>query len=146
MIPAPVRLRCVVSSGPIRATRPDRSDTLHELSIATEVHRLARRAADGAGGGRLERVRIAVGELSALEPGLLVFTWEALTEGTPDAGAVLDVDWRPARQECTACGVAAARGAGTWLRVCAACGGLLKVDGGDELDLLSVTLETEEKG
>jgi len=146
MIPAAARLRCVVSSGPIRATRKDRSHPLHELSIATEVHRIARKAADDAGGGRIESVRIAVGELSALEPALLVFAWEALTAGTPDAGAVLEVDWCPARQECAACGVPAERGAGTWLRVCAGCGGLLKVDGGDELDVLSVTLETEEKG
>ncbi len=146
MIPAGERLPGVVSSGSIRATRSDRSDTLHELSIATEVHRIARKAADGAGGGRIEKVRIAVGELSALEPGLLVFAWEALTAGTPDAGSVLDVEWRPARQECTSCGVPAARGSGTWLRVCEACGGLLKVDGGDELDVLSVSLETEEEG
>jgi len=145
-MPAARTLRGVVSSGPIRGTRPDRSKALHELSIATEIHRIARKAADDAGGGRLERVRVAVGELSALEPELLVFAWEALTAGTCDGGSLLDVDWRPARQECPSCGAAAERGAGTWLRVCAGCGGFLRVEGGDELDVLSVSLATEGDG
>lgn len=109
-----------------------------------EIHRIARQAAVENGGARLESVKVAVGELSALEPELLVFAWEGLTAGTPDDGSVLQVEWRPARQECTGCGRAAERGRGTWLRVCEACGGLLRVDGGDELDVLSVTLETDD--
>jgi hydrogenase nickel incorporation protein HypA/HybF len=111
-----------------------------------EIHRIARSAAAENGGARLERVKVAVGELSALEPELLVFAWEGLTSGTADAGSVLEVEWRPARQECAACGQAAARGSGTWLRICDGCGGLLRVDGGDELDVLSVTLETADEG
>lgn len=90
-------------------------------------------------------MKVAVGELSALEPELLVFAWEGLTSGTPDAGSVLDVEWRAARQECTSCGQAAERGRGSWLRVCDACGALLRVEGGDELDVLSITLETEDE-
>ena len=71
----------------------------------------------------------------------LGFAWQAVTTGTPDEGARLDVDFRPARQRCASCGEVPGRQPGSWLRVCAGCGGLLSVEGGDELDVLSVTFE-----
>lgn len=117
---------------------------MHELSIATEILRLARRTADENGGGRLETVRVAVGELSAIEPDLLSFAWEALTSDGPDAASRLVVDFRPARQLCASCGEVAERAPGVWLRLCPRCQGLLRVSGGDELDLLTITFETED--
>ncbi len=114
---------------------------MHELSLVTEVYRTARRAVDARGPHRIEVVRLAVGELSAVEPALLAFAWEAVTAGTPDEGSRLEVDFRPARQTCTGCGASPERAVGSWLRVCGACGGLLSVEGGDELDVVSVTFE-----
>src|SRR5512146_1105004 len=94
---------------------------MHELSLATEVHRACRARIDERGGGRLERVRLAVGELSAVEPELLEFAWQAVVEGGADAGAALEVEWRPARQVCDGCGVVPERAAGDWLRFCPRC-------------------------
>jgi hydrogenase nickel insertion protein HypA len=108
---------------------------MHELSLVTEIHRACRERIDAQGGGRLERVRLAIGELSAVEPDLLSFAWQAVTEGGPDAGAVLDVEWRPARQVCGACGEIE-RAAGAWLRQCPRCRQPLRIEGGDELDIL----------
>jgi hydrogenase nickel incorporation protein HypA/HybF len=119
---------------------------VHELSIAHEILRTCRGAVAGHGPGRLETVRVAVGELSAIEPELLRFAWEALTAEGPDAGSRLDVEWRPARQHCLACGEDKPRSAGTWLRVCPDCGAVLEVDGGDELDVLQLTFVPDEKG
>jgi hydrogenase nickel incorporation protein HypA/HybF len=112
---------------------------VHELSIATEVYRVCRRQMQGHGPGRLERVKLAVGELSAVEPDLLGYAWEALIQGTPDAGAALEVEWRPARQVCEACGEVAERAAGSWLRLCPRCDRPLRVEGGQELDVLQFT-------
>ena len=98
------------------------------------------------GPGRLENVKVAVGELSAIEPDLLKFGWEALTSGSPDEGSTLEVDWRPARQECAACGVIAERASGSWIPLCPRCGGPLSVEGGMELDLLQVTFTPAEAG
>jgi hydrogenase nickel insertion protein HypA len=112
--------------------------TLHELSIAQEIYRTSRSAVAAHGPGRLERVKVAVGELTAVEPDLLTFAWEALTGNGPDAGSVLEVEWHPARQFCPACGADKPRAQGTWLRLCPDCGQALQVSGGQELDVLQV--------
>jgi len=112
---------------------------VHELGIAEEVYRGSRSAVATYAAARLERVRVAVGELTAIEPELLVFAWEAVTAGGPDAGAALEVERRPARQFCPTCRADRPRDAGVWLRRCEACGGALDVVGGLELDLLQVT-------
>lgn len=117
---------------------------LHELSIAQEIYRASRAAVAGHGSGRLERVTVAVGELSAVEPDLLVFAWQALTQGGPDAAAALEVEWRPARQFCAACDADRPRSPGSWLRLCPQCGAPLAVSGGDELDVLQVTFLPDE--
>ena len=119
-------------------------DSLHELSVATEIYRAARRAMEPHGPGRLDEARVAVGELSALEPELLEYAWEALTAGTPDAGSKLHVEWRPATQTCAQCGEIAERDGTLWLRLCPRCGGPLKVEGGTELDLLQVSFTPDE--
>jgi len=117
---------------------------VHELGIATEVHRTARAAIAAHGAGRLERVRMAVGELSAVEPDLLEHAWEAVVAGGVDEGSILEVDWRPARQICTRCGEVPERGVGTWLRLCPRCEEPMRVEGGDELDVLEVSFVTGE--
>lgn len=117
---------------------------MHETGIAAEIYAISRRAADGHGGGRLLSVKVIVGELSAIEPDLLAFAWEAVTSGGPDSASRLDVEWRTSRQACDACGEVPERAAGTWLRLCPRCGGALRVDGGDELDVRDVTFEDED--
>lgn len=118
--------------------------TLHELSIAQEIYRTSRAAVAGHGAGRLETVKVAVGELSAVEPDLLVFAWQALTQGGPDAASELNVEWRPARQFCAGCNADQPRSPGSWLRLCPQCGMALAVSGGDELDVLQVTFLPDE--
>jgi hydrogenase nickel incorporation protein HypA/HybF len=114
---------------------------MHETGIAAEIYGISRRTADAHAGGRLVSVVVEVGELSAIEPDLLAFAWEAITAGGPDAGARLDVEWHPARQTCVACGQIAERAPGTWLRLCPRCRGPLRIEGGDELDVRDVTFE-----
>lgn len=118
---------------------------MHELSIAHEILNNVRTALEPHPGARLERVRVAVGELTAIEPELLRFAWEALLEGTPESGCELDVEWRPAKQLCAACGVPKTRPPRGWLLICGDCGGPLRVDGGQELDLLQVSFEVPDR-
>lgn len=116
---------------------------MHELSLVTEIYRTARKTVDGYGPQRIEAVKVAVGELAAVEPDLLSFAWEAVTKDTPDAGARLEIDFRPAKQSCAACGDVPGRAPGSWLRLCPRCGGALGVEGGDDLDVVNVTFEDE---
>ena len=111
---------------------------MHELSLAQDVLRMCA-AQLGGEPGRIERVRIAVGELSAVDPDLLRFAWEAVTNGGRHEGAALEVDWRPALQRCDACGEEPERATGSWLRHCPRCGGALRVEGGQELDVLELS-------
>ena len=117
---------------------------MHEMGVAAEIRRIARESVAGHGPGRITRVRLAVGDLAAVEPELLTFAWNAVVAGTPEEGAVLDVDWRPAIQTCRGCGDVPGRAPGSWLRLCPRCGGVLHVTGGDDLDVLQVVFEEDE--
>ncbi len=111
---------------------------MHELGIALEIHRTCREAMAGHPGARIERVTVAVGELTAVEPDLLETAWEAAVAGGPDAGSEIRILWRPARQHCPRCGADKPRAEGSWLRLCPDCGMPLAVEGGDELDVLEL--------
>jgi hydrogenase nickel incorporation protein HypA/HybF len=117
---------------------------MHEMGVAAEIQRIARESVAGRGVGRITCVRLAIGDLAAVDPEILGFAWEALVQGTPEEGSVLEVDWRPARQTCPACGDMPGRAPGSWLRLCPRCGGILRVTGGDDLDVLQVVFEEEE--
>jgi len=114
------------------------------MGIAVEVYRACRATVEAHGGGRLQQARLVVGELSAVEPELLVYAWEAVVEDGPDAGAELVIEWRPADQKCTNCGEAKDRASGSWMRLCPDCGMPLEVSGGDELDILDLSFEAED--
>jgi hydrogenase nickel incorporation protein HypA/HybF len=117
---------------------------MHEMGIALEIYRVCREAAQAHGGGRIERVRMEVGELAAVEPDLLKFAWEAATTGGPDAGAILEISWFAAAQNCANCGEEKRHSEGSWLRICPDCGMPLEVTGGDQLDVIDVTLVSDE--
>lgn len=118
---------------------------MHEMSIAAEIQRIGRATVERQGDGRLDSVRVAVGELTAIEPRLLRYAWEALTRGGPDDGSRLEVEWRPALQFCAVCGENKTRGTGSWLRLCPDCGMPLRVEGGSDLDVLEVSFTPRER-
>lgn len=119
---------------------------VHEMGIALEVFKTCRATVEEHGGGHLRLVRLAVGELSAVEPELLVYAWEAVVAGTSDEGAELHVEWRPAVQFCSACDQPKDRSEGSWLRLCPDCGLPLRVTGGDELEVLDLSFESDDAG
>ena len=119
---------------------------MHEMSLAAEIHGIARATADDRGGGPLESVTVVVGELSAVEPELLEFAWKAQVAGGADEGSRLIVEWRRARQICGSCGEVPERGPGSWMRLCPRCGDPLSVEGGDELDVRAVAFSESAAG
>jgi len=113
------------------------------MGIALEVYRTCRETMEAHGGGRLQQARIAIGELSAVEPELLTYAWEAVVIDGQDAGAELEVVWCPADQHCANCGDSKERSEGSWMRLCPDCGMPLQVSGGDELEVLDVTFDAD---
>ena len=124
--------------------------TLADIGGAKKPRRRRRRARTEAGKAREESKRIrvtefvSVGELSAVEPELLLYAWEAVVADGPDNGAELLIEWRPADQRCATCGEAKERASGSWMRLCPDCGMPLEVSGGAELDILDLSFEAAE--
>ncbi|MBD3235620.1 MAG: hydrogenase maturation nickel metallochaperone HypA [Candidatus Eisenbacteria bacterium] len=114
---------------------------MHELALAEELLRVCARSLARHPGARLRAARVAVGELSAVEPDLLRYAWEAVCAHGPHAGAELRIEWHAAQQQCPRCGAHAERERGGWLRGCASCGALLQIRGGRELELLDLEIE-----
>ena len=110
---------------------------MHELSIAEAVVRIA---SDRAGDCRVTRVWVRAGALRQVVPEALRFAFELVAEGTPAAGAELEIEAVPATVRCEKC-------AGETVLVrfpaaCALCGGLeVELIGGDELLVESLELE-----
>lgn len=117
---------------------------MHEMGIALEVYEQCRNAVTDYGPGRLEKVWLAVGELSAVEPELIVFAWEAVTVDTNDEASKLEIRWCPANQSCASCGPIKDRVEGSWLRLCPHCSMPLSVEGGDELDIERIEYATDD--
>lgn len=114
---------------------------MHELSVAEALFAACRDELAARGGGRIERARVAVGELSGVEPQLLRFAWEAVVADGPHAAATLEVDFTPLDQVCSSCGPVAERQPGSWLRTCPGCDAPLTLSGGGELDLIELEFE-----
>ncbi len=123
---------------------------MHETGIALDILCSARAAVrrqlgEGAR-GRLLTVKVAIGELAAVEPELLRLAWQASTAGGPDDGARLEVRWCATTRFCRQCRAEKGSAEGSWLPLCPDCGEPLRVEGGRELDLESVEFDHEEGG
>jgi hydrogenase nickel incorporation protein HypA/HybF len=116
---------------------------VHELAVCqgliAEVERVARAHRSHA----VQRVRVAVGALSGVEPELLARAFDIARAGTLAARAQLDLDVLPVRVACTDCGDEA--GVAPNRLLCPACGSWrVRVVGGDDMLLMQVELAGEE--
>jgi hydrogenase nickel incorporation protein HypA/HybF len=74
---------------------------MHELGITQEIVAIA---AERAGGARVKCVVVEIGRLTAVLPDAVQFCFETCAEGTPVAGARLEIIVVPALARCQACG------------------------------------------
>jgi hydrogenase nickel insertion protein HypA len=114
---------------------------VHELSIALKLWELCQADRAAHGEASIQSVRIAVGELASVDPKMLEYAWTDVAAGAGVAAPALTIAWCPVRQSCARCGEVAERQAGSWLRLCPTCAEPLRVEGGDELDLLGIDFE-----
>ncbi len=114
---------------------------MHEFSIAQALADQVRRYAPP--GRAVRGVEIRVGPLRGIEPDALTMCWDAVTHETELAGSVLTIDSLPWTISCEACGA-------TWTSavpfVTCECGnGRPSPAGGDDLDLVSLTVDSDEE-
>jgi hydrogenase nickel incorporation protein HypA/HybF len=77
---------------------------MHELSIAASIVETVTEAASAHPGARVRAVRIRIGALAGVVEDALEFCWPIATEGTPLAGAALEVLRLPVVVHCQHCG------------------------------------------
>ena len=111
--------------------------SLHELSIAESVVRIAGRQADGR---RVTKVCMKVGHLRQVVPSALSFSFELVAQGTPVEGAGLEMEEVPATGRCRGC--SAESELKSFPLQCLACGSFdLEILRGEELSVEYLELE-----
>jgi hydrogenase nickel incorporation protein HypA/HybF len=114
---------------------------MHELAICqallAQVEEIARKHA-----ARVMRVRLSIGPLSGVEPGLLERAYPLACAGTVAEGSELAIEAAPVRVRCRDCGAESVAQLNRLL--CGECGGwCTDLVSGDELLLLRVELDKE---
>ncbi len=77
---------------------------VHEYGLMEDVVASALEAVRRNGGGTVRRIRVDIGELSFASPDALLTAFQALSEGTPLAGAEMEFGSIPGALACDACG------------------------------------------
>ena len=77
---------------------------MHEMSIATHLLGIVRRAARDARATQVLRVEVSIGRLRAVEPTSLAFCFEVLCEGTLAEEAELILHEVTPKGQCEGCG------------------------------------------
>jgi len=106
---------------------------VHELAITQAV---VDQVSDRLPGARVTCVRLEIGALSGVVADSVRFCFDLVTEGTPLAGARLEITQPPARCRCRACGRAFEPDGPVLLCPCGAAD--VAVESGDQLAIASV--------
>lgn len=77
---------------------------MHEYAVTESILEIVQSEADKAGGGRVERITVVIGELSTFVDDSIEFYFQALSEGTVAEGAELIFEKIEARAICCDCG------------------------------------------
>ena len=111
---------------------------MHEMALAEGILAVVLDAADDQ---KVRRVCLRVGKLLMVVPDSLQFSFQLVADGTPAAGAVLEIEEAPARWRCKQCG--AESEPDLQPLQCQGCGASeVEVVSGDELLVDAVELET----
>jgi hydrogenase nickel incorporation protein HypA/HybF len=103
----------------------------------------AQERADETGAVELEMVRVAVGELSGVDPHLLRSAWKFVTSESADENCRLQIEAIAGRQICPQCGAEARRKASPYPSYCERCKCHMRVESGGGVDLLEIRFQQE---
>jgi len=76
---------------------------MHELALCQGILDVLEEQAQRHNFRRVRRVRLEIGDLSAVEPRALAFGFEAVTRGTLADGAALEIERVPGQAHCLTC-------------------------------------------
>jgi len=117
---------------------------MHELAVCQALIRQVEAIAAERGAAAVERIVVAAGPLSGIEPGLLASAFTVAREGTTAAGAELEIERPPVAVFCRRCGGRSVVASNRLL--CGQCGTWqVDVVQGEDLMLLTVELRLDER-
>ncbi|MBN1336927.1 MAG: hydrogenase maturation nickel metallochaperone HypA [Deltaproteobacteria bacterium] len=91
--------------------------------------------------GRLVRVHVRIGRMTAVVPDVLRFMWAAMVDGTAIEGVALEIEEVPIRARCNGCGEEQEFVDIGF--VCGRCGSTdVEITSGRELNLVSLEVES----
>ena len=111
---------------------------MHEYSVVSSLIAAAEARAREHGATAITRLRVRIGELSGVDPELLVTAFEMAREGSMCAEATVEVERVPVSWACRGCGCPIAPGE---VLKCPACGAPARLLSGDEIVLAQMELE-----
>ncbi len=76
---------------------------MHELSIASNLMDIVKKAVDGQNISRVTSLRIVIGKMSTVVPECLAFAFEVVSKGTIAENARLDFEKKPLVGRCCDC-------------------------------------------
>jgi len=113
---------------------------MHELGLATNILETVRLELARRNGARAVKVKLRVGELSAVDRDSLQFCFESLVKDTDLDSLELAIDWRPHTHRCQAC--EAVFEVVDYNLVCPHCASAdTRFAGGDELEIAYLEIE-----
>ena len=113
---------------------------MHEMGIMAGVLDTVTSAAKDAGATKVTSVSLSIGQMTEAIEDILVFAWEALSEGTICEGAELKVTMIPPKSRCPECGTEFEHD--RFHRGCPNCGEMFtELIAGREMQLDSVEVE-----
>jgi hydrogenase nickel incorporation protein HypA/HybF len=113
---------------------------MHEMSIAQSLLDIAIAEAVKHGSGRINKIKLRLGEFRGVVREALEFSFEALKRDTLAAEAELEVEAIKLRIECENCGEAECA-ANDYNFICPRCGAPLVILAGRELQIEYIELE-----
>lgn len=111
---------------------------MHEYSIVQSLVERVDAEVKSRRATGVHRVSIRIGELSGVDPGLLLTAYNTFRDRTVCEGADLDLIVVPARWTCEGCGQRIGRGS---LLKCEICGSPARLAEGDEIVLDRIEME-----
>ncbi len=113
---------------------------MHEMSLMESVIEIVEEEARRAGATSVKVVKLAIGELSHVEPDAMRFCFEAVTGGTIAAGATLEIERVPGEGWCMDCGKTVPLS--ERFGACPECGNhRVQMTGGDDLRVAELEVE-----
>lgn len=76
---------------------------MHELSIANSILETVRKEREKLHGARIKKVGVRIGELAAVDPDALSFSFEVLVKDTDLEPLALDIEFLARRHQCSHC-------------------------------------------